>query len=119
RRRNQSIPASIPQATSFLLTRRVRIRATEQHFLGQRGIGVPVVRDLYRPQRPGDSGQVLRLAYLLMPNELSPGGVRGVRQVVGRPFPLPMPSGRGLAGILPQEGEPGIAVAKEDHVAAE
>ena len=87
-----------------------------QDLVGKLGMDDRRVAHFHCPERPPDVGQVLRVVDLLVPEELGPGPVRGVRKAMHElPGAVPPPPRRrsGLA----EEGKPGIGVPKRDHVA--
>src|SRR5439155_7049218 len=57
------------------------------------------------------------VADVLVAEELRPGAVRRVGEVLDRPLPRAVPPSGGLPGTLPQEGMAPVGVAEPDHVA--
>ena len=74
------------------------------------------VAHFHRPERPLNVEQVLWVVDLLVPEELGPGPVRGVRKAM-RELPGMVPPPPRRRSGLAQEGKPGIGVPKRDHVA--
>ena len=111
-RSGQAEPRRLP------LAGRPAFTASGQNFGGKVGKLSRRVGHFHRPERPPDVRQVLGVVDLLVPQELGPSPVRGVRKAMCQlPGAVPPPPRRrsGLA----QEGEPGIGVSECDHVAGE
>ena len=72
-----------------------------------------------RPERTFDAGHVNRVVDLLVPQELSPGGVRRAAQILRRPLSIVVPAPSPLSVAFPEERHVPIAVAKDDHDSSE
>jgi hypothetical protein len=62
-----------------------------------------------------DSRQVGRVGDLLVTEELRPGAIWGVGEVVGRAFTLPVPARGWLRVVLPKEGPAAVGVPEPDR----
>lgn len=100
-----------------LTTPVVGLAATDQCGEGKSGLRRGFLWHVDRPESTADRQDVLGGLDLFEPQELRPGAIWRVGEVVGRPFSISMPPGSRLIRRLPQKGEPRIGVAEEDHVA--
>ena len=71
--------------------------------------------DVYGPKRPANGGEVLGIADLLMAEELGPGSVGGIAEIVGQ-LAGGVPSPGGLRVVLAQKRKARVGVAECDHV---
>src|SRR5439155_19588293 len=74
-----------------------------------------VARNVDRPQMPPDSRQVGRVGDFLVTEELRPGAVRRVGEVLSRAFARSMPACGWLRGVLPEEGPAPVGVPEPDR----
>jgi hypothetical protein len=98
------------------LARAVGRKVTEEVSLikvGRRG-GINVPGQFYRPQSPFDACQVRWIGDLLVAEELCPGPIGRVGQVLGRALARAVPARRGLTPRLPKKGVATVAVAKAE-----
>jgi hypothetical protein len=94
-----------------------RISATDA--IGEVWPDTDRIRDLDRPQFPADPQEIILLADLLVPEELGPGPIGSVGEVLNRSLAIPVPPRRRLGLALPQKRESRVGVTEDDHVAGE
>ena len=116
RRCGESSRPGLPEPGRLPLTGRPARAVPGQDLDGKPGMHDRRVAHFHRPERPLNVGQVRRVVDLFVPEELSPGPVRGVRKAM-RELPGAVPPPPRRRSGLAQEGEPGIGVPKRDHVA--
>ncbi len=85
---------------------------------GRTGV-VAFIWNIDRPQSSSDSLEIGRVADLLMTDELRPGAIGRVCQVMDRTLTDVVPAAGELPRVFPQEGETRIAMSEGDHVAGE
>ena len=108
-----------PQTPRFGLAARIRVRTAHQDRRRQRRVRRGLVPQVNRPHCAAYAGQVLRIGYLFMAQELRPRTVGRVAEVVGRALPSAVPAPGWLRAALPKERIPRVGVPKPDHVAGE
>ena len=74
-------------------------------------------RNVDAPKCALDAIEIGFLTDILVPQELGPGSVGRVGQVLNGAFPLAVPTSRRLIRGLPEKRKAAIAIAKEDQVA--
>src|SRR5439155_13001172 len=111
--------AGVSQLSRVCLAAGVAGEASAQNVGWQLGWGGwLVVGDLERPERSGDAGKVGRLGDLLVAQELGPGAVGGVGEILRGSLGGRVPARGRLGGVLPEKRPAAIGVSKPDHVAA-
>ena len=104
------------QSAGLGLARTVRRKVTEEVSLikvGSRGcINIP--GQFYRPQSPVDACQVRWIGDLLVAEELCPGPIGRVGQVLDWALSRGVPARRGLTRRLPKKRVAAVAVAKAE-----
>lgn len=110
--------AAASQAFGFPGALRPAFRATHQHLRRQSRTRRRFIADIDCPERPANRQQVLRIVDFLVTQELCPGSVGRIGEIVSQ-LAGRVPSSSGLRRIFPEERETGVRVAEGNHVAGD